>query len=806
MELQFISDRLSRIRSAHHKPSNSKAKLYDPRKGSAYTRLSLTHEAKLRKYIQEENERRRMSGINHRNDTGKYEMQSSDDTASYIETSDVAMHDATSCESHVKFHKRGYTSEKPSQPTLQQSKSCAVFNDAVQDSLQPTISLPINLETQSMPRHVNTDITQKVDTDKKAQHFETRIQVPYRDDNLVALPKPQGRHVGNLEHKGKDPILIESFLDSMLSSFPVSRERCQSFSMLTFNVGLLEVRMFGIQMYQNPGYTERRLRCVPSEIRKANADVVAFQEVYSDSHMQYIVSELRDLYPYYARNDQPPVSEAFKKLNDRSKKYRKRGLGFFHSGLLFLSKFPILCAKFHPWDVVTPLEALLANKGYLEIFVDIPTIGHVVFYNMHMASASINPESTHVENVRNEEVKQLLRTAERACRMGFAPIIIGDLNAAPNNCTSNYMSFLHSGWTDSYVASRQKVRQKRWLGVKAQRTPESPPPILKTTSNGDFISVENVFGNNRSQRPQLDKVTIMSNMPRSKSGDTFKATPTGLHDVSRWSRLIDYISHGKSERLRKCGTTCQSVKAYYPRGNSLSYRVIHCHTLKKHALPKMKKMNRLRKRLLKCKLSIKIRAPCLDEEAKRTGRSFRERCSALFRRYKSRGQIEQAPMSKMSPIATLRSRLQIDSSAVCFVVKNPSMQLKRPQVKRFYWWNRRRNFMDVTWDPKNPLNVNGPHAGCSGLRCDYIFLPPPHIAGILKGFTPSSGEILFREPIIMIDKVGSAYNCLCSAFTSMKKVMLVTLSDHYGLKVTLSRKQVTREELYVNTLRPFRTI
>eukprot|EP00923_Selenidium_pygospionis_P045432 GHVN01078457.1.p1 GENE.GHVN01078457.1~~GHVN01078457.1.p1 ORF type:complete len:658 (-),score=177.27 GHVN01078457.1:944-2848(-) len=31
---------------------------------------------------------------------------------------------------------------------------------------------------------------------------------------------------------------------------------------------------------------------------------------------------------------------------------------------------------------------------------------------------------------------------------------------------------------------------------------------------------------------------------------------------------------------------------------------------------------------------------------------------------------------------------------------------------------------EFTWDPRNPLNTIGPHAGCHGSRCDHIFLPP----------------------------------------------------------------------------------
>eukprot|EP00371_Babesia_bovis_P001874 XP_001610521.1 endonuclease/exonuclease/phosphatase [Babesia bovis T2Bo] len=665
--------------------------------------------------------------------------------------------------------------------------------------LQPSISLPLGWDATKTDEGETQQKQVRSNSEREPPTFGARIQVPYKDDDVKTIKPikcPTSRWESRVTQpkNTKEPIQIESFRNSTLQSFRAAPDLTQSFSMLTFNAGLLEVRMLGLQMYQNPGYTDKRLKCVPSEIRKANADVVAFQEVYSNHHAHYIIKELKDLYPYSVRDGCAPVSDDFEHLYERNKKTRKRGIAMFHSGLLFLSKFPILCAKFHPWDVVTHLEALLANKGYLEIFVDIPAAGKIAFYNVHMASASVNPESTHVETVRNEEIKQLLKTTERAASLGFAPIVIGDLNAAPNNCASNYMSFIHRGWTDAYVLSRQKSKHKKVTSVRDRMLAKRTSSIMSFPSINETIGVENVFGDDKSQKPQLEKVTVMSNVPRSRSGDILKPAHWSISEGSRWSRFMERFALHKTYRLRNEEATWQSIKAYYPHGDSLSLRVIHYHTPSKLRSRKTKNLDKLQKRMQKIKPRISVKAPCLINNGLNRTKTFKERCSELLRRSKNFWTSEPKQASNSVPHITRHSRVVTNRSEVYFLVRNPSNQLKAPRVKRFYWWNKRRNFMDVTWDPRNPLNMHGPHAGCSGLRCDYIFLPPQDLAGVLQGFIPSAGEILFREPIVMIDKVGSAYNCLCSAFTSMKKVMLVTLSDHYGLKITMVRNAIVRRK------------
>ncbi|CDR95727.1 endonuclease/exonuclease/phosphatase, putative [Babesia bigemina] len=795
-------------RSQRSKPNSNRlqharSKLYDPRKGSAYTKLSKTHETKLRQLRENERAVSLSTVLRPLQSSRSCQSLCNDGSTSYVETSDSGSQDSAS-DSPTAFCPNDQRNPKSTARQSLYINSTAARRSGNVEEAAPTISLPLNLDDD---KSVSRSSVSRAALPRRIRDMECKLRMP--DDEPISVVKELQDTAGRSKTDSTSSkalsgsIAIESFRKSTLPSFRNTPQRPHSFSMLTFNVGLLEVRMFGIQMYQNPGYTEKRLKCVPNEIRKANADVVAFQEVYSNHHARYITQQLQDIYPYAARDDCLPVSEDFENLYDKNKK-KKRGIGMFHSGLLFLSKFPILCAKFHAWDVVTHLEAMLANKGYMEIFVDIPSVGKIAFYNMHMASASVNPESVHIENVRNEEVKQILKRTEKACRLGFAPIIIGDLNAAPNNCASNYMSFLHSGWTDSYVLSRQKAKQKRWLGLKDRRIKKNDSTFESPLTSDESIGVENVFGDNKSQKPHLEKVTIMSNMPRSRSGGNMRHPHMGPREGSRWSRFVEYLSLPKGDRLRRAATSWKHSKTYRPRANSIRLRRIH--TANRHRAPKSKKLAKLHKRLLKNKLSVRVKAPCLECKTDKAARTFRERCSALFRRSKSLWTGEPKPTTQTVAFTTARSRVAIDPSSVYFLVKNPSKQLKRPRVRRFYWWYRRRNFMDVTWDPKNPLNMHGPHAGCSGLRCDYIFLPPQHIAGILQGFAPSAGEILFREPIVMIDKVGSAYNCLCSAFTSMKKVMLVTLSDHYGLKITMVRKKTKPETSPPIMLRPSQTI
>lgn len=82
-----------------------------------------------------------------------------------------------------------------------------------------------------------------------------------------------------------------------------------------------------------------------------------------------------------------------------------------------------------------------------------------------------------------------------------------------------------------------------------------------------------------------------------------------------------------------------------------------------------------------------------------------------------------------------------------------------------------------TWDPLNHLNKENVHAHCPKQRVDHVMLSK--LNSNWDGWTVSSASIVLSElivPVVVKDKTG------------LKTKEMVTLSDHYGLLVTLDTK------------------
>lgn len=67
---------------------------------------------------------------------------------------------------------------------------------------------------------------------------------------------------------------------------------------------------------------------------------------------------------------------------------------------------------------------------------------------------------------------------------------------------------------------------------------------------------------------------------------------------------------------------------------------------------------------------------------------------------------------------------------------------------------------------------------CHGLRCDHVFLPPEAIAGGLGVFEAVDASVVFTEPSVTVE------GCCCGL---MGQGSLVTLSDHYAVRIELQR-------------------
>jgi endonuclease/exonuclease/phosphatase family metal-dependent hydrolase len=136
---------------------------------------------------------------------------------------------------------------------------------------------------------------------------------------------------------------------------------------ITFNCALFDYSLFGLTLFSNPPYSDKRINYIPNSIRNQNADIVALQECFNINYTEFIINQLKDIYPFYLFYN----TEILTKLTN---------------GLVFLSKYPISESEFIEFNIHDPLEAIFATKGFLKCLIDIHNIGKINFINLHTTS------------------------------------------------------------------------------------------------------------------------------------------------------------------------------------------------------------------------------------------------------------------------------------------------------------------------------------------------------------------------------------------------------------------------------------
>ncbi|XP_026189759.1 uncharacterized protein LOC34620347 [Cyclospora cayetanensis] len=690
-------------------------------------------------------------------------------------------------------------------------------------------------------------------------------------------------------------------------------ERLEELSVLSFNAGLLEYKLCGLRIYQNPPFTQRRLHHIPAALLSTGADIICLQEVYGENHADFIIENTRHKLPFVGR--------------------RTSGGRFsLHNGLMVLSKYPIVHTHFHRFENVTYIERCFASKGMLEVAVDVPSIGVIAVFNIHLASGAVDPESRYVEDVRAAEIRQLLKACDAAADRGHVPLVIGDLNAAPHLCASNYKSFVEKGWRDCWLhvhghqwhlLQHHLLHQQQLL--EAQQLDDQGIELHDRHIRRDF------FVRVRRQRRMqmhggLGSTELQQPLQRPSRALQGSSTPAAIHRPNPYVRMplsphratvasdadcsdmereqeIQLLEHQQAQEATsssgKRGCTSESPecvnsslrrnsnffvganKDYLScphvedgetpkRSNSLrqsgsvelTSRIFHNATVSvatRHSLqrsntvligrPKRDKDdNQPVKGILGGFLSRaggSVQHPLAFELPAAAAWAHREFFLTAKRRLieqqrKWLGGGDKAPVLdvRLSLSAPQSHQQGVDatplasdcslgscSTALSAAQNGDSTLLNTAawetggRVHAVPWcqwhndeaddcvtdWllsdiddeNDSREESDVviaitpdgdtpvpcsrrdfTWDPGNPLNTIGPHAGCHGLRCDYIFLPPHQFAGGLYPFLPVAADILMRDPRVLVD---------ACCFGCFGEVMLVTLSDHYAVRVTLRR-------------------
>ncbi|MBL7813621.1 MAG: endonuclease/exonuclease/phosphatase family protein [Saprospiraceae bacterium] len=203
---------------------------------------------------------------------------------------------------------------------------------------------------------------------------------------------------------------------------------------LSFNTALLNYQLFGMPLFRPVRYVEKRLFAMAAELQRLNADIISLQEVYSLKHKQYLTQTLQSLYPF--------------SFYDTKSRWGQLG-----SGLMILSKLPIVHSTFETYKHQPLEERWVTQKGLLSVIVQ-TVKGRLVLTNTHTTASGshFKQESPHIESVRQSQIVQTIASTHRlkrdwACAAAF---ICGDFNCSPEIAPRNYACIAQHGFVDLY--------------------------------------------------------------------------------------------------------------------------------------------------------------------------------------------------------------------------------------------------------------------------------------------------------------------------------------------------------------------
>ncbi len=203
----------------------------------------------------------------------------------------------------------------------------------------------------------------------------------------------------------------------------------KNIKILTFNLALLDIRLFGISLVKPAKYIQERLEKIPENILSLDADILTFQEIYNKGHQELLIKAFKKDYPFYAR------SELF---------------GFrMNGGLMTFSKFPIIKSRYVPFVLNTLDEMIVVQRGFLETSIEVPYFGRVHITNVHMTSggAFFDQAAKESQYLRTIQMKQVLRRSQNKNNV----IILGDFNCGPLSSPHNYNFLPSHGFIDTFV-------------------------------------------------------------------------------------------------------------------------------------------------------------------------------------------------------------------------------------------------------------------------------------------------------------------------------------------------------------------
>eukprot|EP00930_Biecheleria_cincta_P087258 TRINITY_DN76504_c0_g1_i1.p1 TRINITY_DN76504_c0_g1~~TRINITY_DN76504_c0_g1_i1.p1 ORF type:complete len:306 (-),score=47.25 TRINITY_DN76504_c0_g1_i1:70-987(-) len=224
----------------------------------------------------------------------------------------------------------------------------------------------------------------------------------------------------------------------LLGAQPVSQLPQQHLRLLTFNLGLLRLKVFGATAFASPPFVEERFPHICGKLAEQDADIVALQEIYEQEHVSELLEAVKEKYPFHAR-------------------YNNQRCWQYHCGLMFLSKYPIQDSGIVKHADSSSMERWFGCKSALWVHIDTP-LGKLCLINLHTtAGGGSNTESQDVDDVRKSELREAIEIGSIGHEKGCKTMIVGDFNCGPEASEGNYRYMMENNYEDAAFPWAQEI-------------------------------------------------------------------------------------------------------------------------------------------------------------------------------------------------------------------------------------------------------------------------------------------------------------------------------------------------------------
>ena len=207
---------------------------------------------------------------------------------------------------------------------------------------------------------------------------------------------------------------------------------------LTLNVGLLDLHVFGYSILKPAKWIEERYARLYDAILSVDPDIVFLQEIYTAQHKKLLAARLSGTYGYSAFS-------------------RKSGFSIIPPSLITFSKWPMRDLGFQRFYSAPKMEKLIDSKGFLLSLLLTPS-GGLYLVNVHTTAGGLShPEHPKVERIRDLQIEQLLAATQSL----DAVLLAGDFNCGSVSLV-NYRKLLDAGYSDAWTSSHPSDNGWTW--------------------------------------------------------------------------------------------------------------------------------------------------------------------------------------------------------------------------------------------------------------------------------------------------------------------------------------------------------